>query len=178
MGSAGNRPGTGLRLRRALRHLLTDHADLHRAIDPAALALVEAQVGAGERRHLAELRVALEPSLAPLTVLRGLSPRERALEVFGRLGVWDTEGNNGVLLYLLLADHAVEIVADRAAARAVPQAQWDAVARSLAQAFANGQGAAGLQAAVARISELLTEAFPATGAHRNPDELPDRPAVL
>ncbi|MEI8303951.1 MAG: TPM domain-containing protein [Burkholderiales bacterium] len=178
MGSATRAPGTWGRLRRALRHLLTDHADLRRAIDPAVLAAVATQVGAGEQGHLAELRVALEPSLAPLTVLRGLSPRERALEVFGRLGVWDTEGNNGVLLYLLLADHAVEIVADRAAARAIPQAHWDAVARALAQAFAAGQGAAGLQTAVARITELLSAAFPATEAARNPDELPDRPAVL
>jgi uncharacterized membrane protein len=164
MGSVTLAPGLWARLRRALRHLLTDHADLRRAIDPAVLAAVATQVGAGEHGHL--------------TVLRGLSPRERALEVFGRLGVWDTEGNNGVLLYLLLADHAVEIVADRAAARAIPQAHWDAVARALAQAFAAGQGAAGLQAAVARISELLSAAFPATGAARNLDELPDRPAVL
>lgn len=178
MGGTAKPGGTGSRLRRALRHLLTDHADLRRAIDPAALTAVAAQVGAGERGHLAELRVALEPSLAPLTVLRGLSPRERALEVFGRLGVWDTEGNNGVLLYLLLADHAVEIVADRAAARAVPQAQWDAVAHDLARAFAAGQGADGLQAAVARINALLAEAFPALADARNPDELPDRPAVL
>jgi uncharacterized membrane protein len=110
-------------------------------------------------------------------VLRRTPPRHRALEVFGALRVWDTEGNNGVLIYVLLADHAVEIIADRSAARAIPQAQWDEIARSMSAAFARGAYREGAIEAVVRLNALLAAAFPADGRD-NPDELPNRPAVL
>ncbi|MCX7275232.1 MAG: TPM domain-containing protein, partial [Burkholderiales bacterium] len=112
---------------------------------------------------------------------RRMTARERALEVFGALRVWDTEANNGVLLYVLLADKAVEIIADRGAARAIAQPVWDEIARDLSKAFAGGTAREGCLAAVARLDALLADAFaldPRAGAARNPDELPDRPAVL
>jgi uncharacterized membrane protein len=169
------------RYRRLWRHLITDHADLRRVIGDAALDEIEAAVQGGERRHTGEIRVAFEPALAPGAVLRRMTARERALEVFGALRVWDTEANNGVLLYVLLADKAVEIIADRGAARAIAQPVWDEIARDLSKAFAGGTAHQGCLAAVARLDALLADAFaldPRAGAGRNPDELPDRPAVL
>lgn len=162
--------------KRFLRHLRIDRRDLARAFPPEAMERIEQGVVAGERRHSAELRLALEASLPLGRVLAGETARERALEVFGNLRVWDTENNNGVLLYVLYADQAVEIVADRAAARAIPDAQWKAVAEALAAAFRAGDHVEGVLAGVARLDELLARAFPP--GEDNPDELPNRPVML
>ncbi|MBP8308745.1 MAG: TPM domain-containing protein [Burkholderiaceae bacterium] len=170
-------PHHGNRLLRLWRHLTTDHADFRRMVGAAALDAIEAAVHQGERAHTAELRVAFEPALPLASVLRRTPPRHRALEVFGSLRVWDTEGNNGVLIYVLLADHAVEIIADRSAARAIPQSQWDDIARSMSAAFARGAYREGTSEAVIRLNALLAAAFPSDGSD-NPDELPNRPAVL
>jgi uncharacterized membrane protein len=170
-------PRPASRLVRLWRHLVTDRADLRRALDESALDAIEAAVRDGERRHRGELRVVIEASLPLRAVLAGVPARVRALEVFGSSRVWDTEDNSGVLLYVLLADRAVEIVADRAAARAVAQARWDAIAVELARAFGNGAARDGCCAAVMAIHGLLGEAFPLDG-RANPDELPDRPVVL
>ena len=170
-------PHRANRLRRLWRHLTTDHADMRRMVGESALDAIEAAVHQGEAGHTAELRVAFEPALPLGRVLRRMAPRHRALEVFGALRVWDTEGNNGVLIYVLLADRAVEIIADRSAARAIPQTQWDELARSMSAAFARNAYREGAIDAVVRLNALLAAAFPADGRD-NPDELPNRPAVL
>lgn len=163
-------------IRRLLRHLLTDRWALRRAFPPRALDAIEKRVSEAEQGHGAEIRVAFEDSLGPGRVLSGLTARERALEVFGALRVWDTEANNGVLLYVLLADHAVEIVADRAAAGVVSDRQWREIANELAARFARDDFVAGTIDAIGRIEGLLAPHFPA--GERNPDELANRPAVL
>ena len=100
-------------MRRLLRHLFTDRADVHRHFPPEELARVEAAIAEGERGHSGQVCFAIEAALPLARVWSGITPRERALEVFGFLRVWDTERNDGVLVYLLLADRDVEIVADR-----------------------------------------------------------------
>ncbi len=162
---------------RLWRHLSTDHHDLRRVISTAVLDAIEAAVKAGEGSHTAEIRVAFEPALSPGDVWRRMRSRDRALEVFGSLRVWDTENNNGVLIYVLLADQSVEIVADREASRRIAQADWDQLARDMGQAFARGDYAPGTVSAIRRLNELLAREFPADGRD-NPDELPDRPALL
>jgi uncharacterized membrane protein len=137
---------------------------------------IERAIAAGEARHRGQLCVAIEAALPPARVLRRLTPRERALEVFGLLRVWDTEENNGVLLYLLLADRDVEIVADRGIHRAVGDAVWQDVCHTLEAEFRAARCTAGVVAAVERISDVLAAAYPRT--HASPNELPDRPAVL
>ena len=166
----------GNRWLRLWHHLLTDHADVRRAFPAAVMERIEAAVAEGERTHAAEIRLAVEASLPPVRVLAGLPTRDRALEVFGVLRVWDTEDNNGVLVYLLMADHAVEIVADRAATQAIGPETWQAIAAELSAAYREGRFEAGTLAAIGRLNRLLAQAFPA-GA-RNPDELPNRPVVL
>lgn len=164
------------RLNRTVRHLLLDQRALRRAFPPEVLDRIEQTVVEGERRHAAELRIAIEGALPAGLAWRGFPARERAVDLFGELRVWDTEANNGVLVYILLADHAVEIVADRAAARAIPEARWQEVTRSMVEAFRQGRFQEGCTAAVERLDGLLAEAFP-PGAH-NPDELPNRPVLL
>lgn len=165
------------RLIRLWRHLVTDSIGLKRAVGPPVLDAIEAAIQAGERRHTAEIRVAFEPALSPLAVWRGQSARARALAVFGTLRVWDTEANNGVLVYVLLADRRVELIADRGAARAIAQARWDALAASMTRAFARGAFREGTLEAIAELNDWLAQAFPTDGT-QNPDELPDRPALL
>ena len=164
------------RFARVLRHLLTDQLALRRAFPAVALERIGQRIAEGETRHCAEIRLAIEDSLDVRRVWAGSAPRERALEVFATLRVWDTEANNGVLVYVDLADHAVEIVADRAAARAVGEAQWRTVADELCEAYRRGEHLQGTLAAIERMDGLLAVAFPA--GERNPDELPNPPAIL
>jgi len=166
-------PGNAHRL---LRHVVTDHLSVKRTFTPDVLAHVERAIAAGERTHRGQVCFAVEGSLPPLRVLRKLTPRERALEVFGLLRVWDTEENAGVLVYLLLADRDVEIVADRGIDRVVDNAAWQAICARMETAFRDGRYAEGVTAGIAEISALLARHFPRTGAVAN--ELPDKPVVL
>jgi uncharacterized membrane protein len=111
----------------------------------------------------------------PLSYLwRNASARERAVTVFGKLRVWDTEHNNGVLIYLLLAERAIEIVADRGLTRHVPQAQWDTLLATMRGAFAAGRFEEGLAQAVDAVDALLAQHFALAPGQRNPNELPNR----
>src|SRR6266478_602836 len=109
------------------RHFLTDHHSVRRRFSSQALKRIEDAIAAGERLHEGQVRFAVEASLPLGQILRGLEPRARALELFGRLGVWDTEHNSGVLIYVLLADKRVETVADRGIHGKVGSAAWDAI---------------------------------------------------
>ncbi|UGB37287.1 TPM domain-containing protein [Frateuria soli] len=134
-------------------------------------------VTVGERGHLGEVRFAVESRLTVRAVLAGVDARTRAQEVFAQLRVWDTEENCGVLIYLLLSEQRIEILADRGIARRVPQAEWDAICQRMRDAFARAEWRAGSLAGIEAVHALLREHFPA-GDHPNPDELPDRPVVL
>jgi uncharacterized membrane protein len=170
-------PHAGSRLVRLLRHRWFDERDAARALDAAALERLEQQVATSERRHSGEIRLSIEAGL-PLSYLwRRASARERAVAIFGKLRVWDTEHNNGVLIYLLLAEHAIEIVADRGLARRVPQAHWDQVLAGMREAFRAGHFESGLQAAVSAVDAMLAEHFPLAAGAANPNELPDTPDV-
>ncbi|MCD6673497.1 MAG: TPM domain-containing protein [Burkholderiaceae bacterium] len=168
-------PGTIARWWAHLRH---GASSARRAFPDAALARIEQAIERSEREHTAELRFAIEASLPIDDVRRGRSPRERALEVFANTGVWDTEANNGVLLYVLLADHAVEIVADRAAAARIADAYWREICAALSDAYRRGEFEAGTAAAIERIGRLLAAAFPRSAGTADADELPNRPLLL
>jgi uncharacterized membrane protein len=159
------------------RHLATDHRSVRRVFPRAAMRRIEAVIAAGERKHRGQVRFVIEPALPLARVLAGLPPRERALEVFGLMRVWDTEENAGVLVYVLLADRDVEIVADRGIDRSVGKAAWEAVCRAIEEAFREGRFAEGAERGVEAINALLERAFPRDGRARD-NELPDRPVVL
>ena len=162
---------------RILKHRWLDETDAQRALGADALRRIEERVAASERSHTGELRVCVEAGL-PLSYLwRGASARERAIAMFGKLRVWDTEHNNGVLIYLLLAEHRIEIVADRGITQRVPERTWQDISDAMGAAFKVGDYARGLLDAVDRVGALLAQHFPADGSQVNPNELPDRPDV-
>jgi uncharacterized membrane protein len=161
------------KLLRILKHRTLDASDTRRALDAPALTRLQNQVAASERHHSGEIRLCIEAGL-PMSYLWGeLSARDRAVTMFGKLRVWDTEHNNGVLIYLLLAEHAIEIVADRGLARRVPQDHWDAVLAAMRSNFAAGRFEAGLAQAISAVDAELAEHFPLAEGQANPNELPD-----
>jgi uncharacterized membrane protein len=162
-------------LARLVKHRLFDEDDARRLLGKDALARIEARVAASEKRHSGEIRVVVEAGL-PLSYLRRqATPRERAIKLFGKLGVWDTERNNGVLIYLLLAERAIEIVADRGVNRVVAPAEWTEIAASMQSAFQAGDFEAGLVRAVDAVDALLVRHFPAQAGDVDVNELPDAP---
>ncbi|MCW5609368.1 MAG: TPM domain-containing protein [Rubrivivax sp.] len=163
-----------MKLARLLRHRWWDDRDAERALGADALRRLEDAVAASERRHGGEIRICIEASLPLAWLWRDATARERAVAMFGELRVWDTEANNGVLVYLLLAEHAIEIVADRGVARHVPQGHWDEVLAHMREHFRAGRYEQGLAQAVAEVDELLARHFPLAEGAANPDELPNR----
>lgn len=166
----------GSRIKRWLRHLFMPPWAWRRAFPPATLGAIEAAIRASEATHGGEIRFAIENSLSASWVWRGVSGRKRALEMFSLLRVWDTEHNCGVLVYLLLADRDIEIIADRGIAARVDPAAWEAVAHAMEAAFRQGEYERGALEGIGHISALLAAHFP-PGKH-NPDELPDRPVIV
>jgi uncharacterized membrane protein len=148
------------KLRRIFWHRWLDERDARRAVPPDMLARLMRRVSASEARHSGEIRICVEAGL-PLSYLwRDASARERAVRLFGKLGVWDTEHNNGVLIYLLLAERAIEIVADRGIHIKTGDAAWAAVMADMTQAFKEDRYEDGLTEALAQVSALLVAHYP------------------
>ena len=164
---------------RLLRHRWAE-GQLGRTAPPALIEQLTQAVATSELRHTGQVRICIEAGLPISYVWRGATARERALAMFSKLQVWDTEHNNGVLIYLLLAEHAIEIVADRGLARHVPQSTWDTLSSQLGEALHAGRTADGLVQALAEVSALLEQHFPsaleAPGQPRR-NELPDAPFI-
>lgn len=166
------------KISRWLRHSIKTPQSVDRAFPPAVLQRIQQAIAEGEQTHSGEIRFAIEPAL-PWSYLRRDAPaRERAEMVFAKLRVWDTEDNNGVLIYVELADHRIEIVADRGIARHVPNARWDEVSNMMRERFRAGEFEVGSIAAVSAVSAILAERFRLPDGASNPNQLPDAPAVL
>ncbi len=165
------------KLTRIARHILATTWSARRAFKDEVLQRIETAVHAGEGLHDGEVRFAIETELGWPALLAGETARERALEVFAFLRTWDTELNNGVLIYVLFADHDVEIVADRGFNGRVTHEQWQRICDLIRGHFARGEFEAGSLAGIAAVSELMATHFPAVPGRRR-DELPDRPVFL
>jgi uncharacterized membrane protein len=169
-----------MRIGRLLRHASATHWRTRMAFPGATLDAIEQAITVAERTHGGEIRFAIETALTPQHILNSATPRARALEVFGSLRVWDTEQNNGVLIYVQLADRDVEIIADRGFKNRVSPAEWEAVCRLMEDHFRAGRFQAGSVAGVEAIGALLSRHFPPnpnpTGESHN--QLPDRPTLL
>jgi len=149
---------------------------MRRCFPTSTLDAIEQAITRTEFAHSGEIRFAIEVALDPWEALRGYTPRDRALEVFANLGVWDTAANNGVLIYVLLADHDVEIVADRGYNELVTAAAWAAVCATMRDAFSRGDYRTGAVAGVDSVGALIAPHFPVAPGDRN--ELPNRPTLL
>ena len=161
---------------RLWRHFVTDRADVFRTFPRDDLDRIRRTIADGEMRHAGQVCFAVEAALPLPRIWYRLRSRARALEVFGLLRIWDTEANDGVLLYVLLADHAVEIVADRGIDARVGDAAWQGICRKIESAFRAGRFADGVDQGVREISALLAQHSPRSGPGRN--EIPDAPIVL
>jgi uncharacterized membrane protein len=158
---------------RFLRHLLSTPLRLCSAFPAASLERIEREIAQAERENHAEIRFAVEGALDILPLLRGQSARERAIEVFSDLRVWDTEGNNGVLIYLLLADRDVEIVADRGVSRID---DWGRICREMEARLARGRYEEAVVEGIRSIAAVLARGAPAREAPR--ERMPDRPVLI
>ena len=165
------------RLRRLVRHRWLDDR-VQGAIPQDLVRRLADRVAASERRHTGEVRICVEPSLPTSYLWRDATARQRAITMFGKLRVWDTEQNNGVLIYLLLAEHAIEIVADRGLAGRVDAGTWDAIVRRMGAAFREGRFEDGITLALEEVSALLMAHFPLADDQPDTNELPDAPVVL
>ena len=177
-------------LRTLLRHRWLDESDAHHAIPPDLVERLMQRVAASESRHSGQIRICVEAGL-PFSYLwrhvrRGVPLRQvirqRAVTMFGKLRVWDTERNNGVLVYLLLADHAIELVADRGLNAFVTPADWQAMVQHMGQAFREHRFEDGLTQALEEVSAVLVAYFPRDAveavAHGPGNELPDAPVLV
>lgn len=168
-----------MQIGRLIRHATATHWRTRMLFPASTLDAIEQAIKRAELTHAGEIRFAIETSLTPRHILNDIAPRAHALEVFSQLRVWDTEANNGVLIYVQLADRNVEIVADRGFQGRVSAAEWEAVCRLMEEHFRAGRFQVGSIAGVEAIGNLLARHFPQASAkaiHSN--QLPDRPTLL
>jgi uncharacterized membrane protein len=163
-------------IKRIGRHLLEHHWRARRIFSHEVLQQIEQAIKAGEATHSGQLRFVVEGALDGKPLFTGQSARDRALDIFSRLRIWDTAHNNGVLIYLLLADRKVEIVADRGIDAHVGAAGWQKICAAMQADFGSGDFAAGVIKGIGAVSQQLAKYFPRHGA--NPNELPDAPVVM
>ncbi|MGH8189468.1 MAG: TPM domain-containing protein [Steroidobacteraceae bacterium] len=157
-----------------MQHLTATGWGLRRVLDAASLEAIEKAIAETERLHGGEIRFAIEANLGAAELMKGITPRDRALQMFAELGVWDTEANNGVLIYVLWADHDVEIVADRGFNGRVTPEEWADVCHTMERLFASGKARQAAVEGISAVGNLIARHYPA--ADRN--ELPNRPVVV
>lgn len=165
-----------MNIKRIVKHLLTTRGQVKRAFPRNTLMTIEKAIEASETAHVGEIRFAVEGALDGLPLFRGQSARERAIEVFSQLRLWDTEDNSGLLIYVLLADRAVEIVADRGIHAKVGSQAWNKICQQMEAAFKQSNYESGVLSGVQAVTQHLVRHFPAGG--QNGNELPDKPVLL
>jgi uncharacterized membrane protein len=163
-------------IKRIAKHLVEDRWRVRRIFPREVLALIEQAIKAGEATHSGQVRFVVEGALDGAPLFRGQSARARAIDVFANLRIWDTGHNNGVLIYLLLADRDVEIVADRGIDAKVGVAGWEKICQAMETDFRSGNFSGGVIKGIAAVSRQLAVHFPKHGA--GPNELPDKPVVM
>jgi uncharacterized membrane protein len=169
-----------MQLGRLLRHATATHWRTRMLFPKTSLDAIEQAIARAESTHGGEIRFAVETALTPMHIWHDVGPRAHALEVFSKLRVWDTERNNGVLIYVQVADRDVEIVADRGLQGLVSPAEWEAVCRLMEEHYRAGRFQTGSIAGVEAVGRLLSRHFPqsAAQASQQRNELPDRPTLL
>jgi uncharacterized membrane protein len=163
-------------IKRIGKHLLEYRWRVRRIFTPKVLAAIEAAIKSGEATHSGQIRFVVEGALDGAPLFRDQPARERALDIFSQLRIWDTAHNNGVLIYLLLADRQVEIIADRGIDAKVGAAGWAKICADMQADFKAGNFGSGSIRGVEAVSRQLAKYFPAHG--KGPNELPDAPVVM
>ena len=162
--------------RRFWHHVLMNPFTARRRFPQSTMDAIAKEVAAQEKQHRGEVRFVVEAELSTGQLWRDVGSRDRARELFAQLGVWNTEENTGVLIYVCLADRRVEVVADRGITARVPENEWQAICRTMEANFREGRFEEGALAGIRAVSEELVRHFPSRGD--NPNELSDRPVLL
>jgi len=165
-----------MNIKRILNHLVMTHWQVKRAFPPETLIAIEQAIKAGEASHAGEIRFVVEGALDSTPLFKGQSAQERAVDVFSQLRIWDTAHNNGVLIYLLLADRDVEIVADRGIHAKAGSQEWQSICRQMEAEFKDANYKGGVVSGIQAVTQHLIKHFPAVGGNRN--ELPNTAVVL
>jgi uncharacterized membrane protein len=165
-----------MKFRKILTHWRSSSWQVRQKFGRPTLAAIEQAITASEKWHRGELRFVIEGRLSLLDLLRDTTSRQRALQVFEKVGAGETAEHSGILIYVLLAERQVEIVADRGITAKVPQPEWDALCRRMTEAFASGRYREGALEGIHGATALLVAHFPAV--NRNPNELDDAPLIL
>ena len=165
-----------MNIKRIVKHLLVTDGQVRRAFPRSTMVAIENAIKESETTHVGEIRFAVEGGLDGSPLFKGQSARERAIDMFAQLRVWDTEDNSGLLIYLLLADRAVEIVADRGIDAKVGSQEWDKICHQMEEAFRQSNYEGGVLSGVLAVTQHLVKHFPADG--HNTNELPDKPVLL
>ncbi len=170
------------RFSRIFEHLFSHPWQIREYFCDIGLNVIEQAITKSEKRHTGEIRFVVESGLDVYEIVAGKSPRKRAIELFSLLRIWDTEHNNGVLIYLLLADHDIEILADRGIDKHVGYARWDAICNAMEARFKRGEFEGGVLQGIAEISEELEKYFPENGvasqSTRKRNEISNKPLIL
>lgn len=168
------------KISRAIRHLKTTKGDGKKAFPSTTLAAIQTVIADGEGKHRAEVRLIVEPSLDLATIFGGMTSRQRAGELFTDYRIWDTEENCGVLIYINLADHQVEIIADRGIARLVSHDHWQAVCKTMTDGFAQGLYHDSVLNGLSQLNAILKKYFPEgdTPFSPQPNQLSNQPILL
>jgi uncharacterized membrane protein len=165
-----------MNVKRITKHLMTTRWKVNKYFPSATLYEIEQEIAASELRHAGEVRFVVEAMLDPASLLKNQSAQARAIDVFSQLRIWDTEYNNGLLIYLLLADHAVEIVADRGINAKVGAQEWEKICRAMEADFKQGKFKSGVITGIRSVTEHLAQHFPRAADDKN--ELSDAPVIL
>ena len=165
-----------MNIKRIATHLFVTRWQVKRAFDSGAMSAIEKAIKASEAQHAGQIRFVVEGGLDGWPLLKDQTARERAIEVFSQLRIWDTEHNNGLLIYLLLADRAVEIVADRGIHAKANARDWNEICRQMEAAFRQSEYEGGALLGLQSVTRHLVAHFPANGL--SPNELPDTPVIL
>ena len=165
-----------MNFKRIIKHLLMTKWQVNKSFSIATLNAIEEEIKSSETHHSGEIRFVIEAALDGMPLYKGQSAKERALEVFSQLRIWDTEHNNGLLIYLLLADRAVEIVADRGIHKKVGNEEWQNICATMENDFKQGNFKGGAIIGITAVTQQLAKHFPATTA--DSDELPNAPVVM
>lgn len=165
-----------MNIKRILNHLVMTHWQVKRAFPPETLIAIEQAIKASEAAHSGEIRFVVEGALDSTPLFKGQSAQERAVDVFSQLRIWDTAHNNGVLIYLLLADRDVEIVADRGIHAKAGSQEWQSICRQMEAEFKDANYKGGVVSGIQAVTQHLIKHFPAVGGDRN--ELPNTAVVL
>jgi uncharacterized membrane protein len=165
-----------MNLSRFLKHAFSTRFLVKKYFSKEAMEKITDAIAASEKNHDAEIVFAIEPGISPIAALRGYSARSRAIDVFSELRVWDTEANNGVMIYLLLADHDIEIIADRGVNRIAGDTYWEEICQNMEKSFREGKFVEGVLEGIQTITKLLEKHYPKSEG--NPNELPNKPVII